>query len=113
MAGWRLEPTASCEAGGPEPPGGAGGGQGGIPLLPTTLATRTRKTKQLTQGYLKIHPRSQSHRLGAGLGKQEARSPPGAAFVAVELSAVGQLVHRHNTAGATRGCGQPSQQADK
>ena len=87
--------------------------RGASPLLPTTLATRTRKTKQLTQGYFKIHPRSQSHRLGAGLGKQEARSPPGAAFVAVELSAVGQLVHRHNTAGATRGCGQPSQQADK
>ena len=30
VAGGRLEPTASCEAGGPEPPGGAGG-QGGIP----------------------------------------------------------------------------------
>ena len=48
VAGWRLESTASCEAGGPEPPGGAGG-QGGIPLLPTTLATSTRKTIRLNQ----------------------------------------------------------------
>ena len=48
VAGWRLDSTASCEAGGPEPPGGAGG-QGGIPLLPTTLATSTRKTIRLNQ----------------------------------------------------------------
>ena len=31
----------------------------------------------------------------------------------VEPSGAGQLVHRHNTAGATRGCGKPSQQPDK
>ena len=69
VAGGRLEPTASCEAGGPEPPGGAGG-QGGIPLLPTTLATSTRKTIQLWQGYWKLHSRSFSCWLWAGLGKQ-------------------------------------------
>ena len=31
VAGWRLESTASCEAGGPEPPGGAGGQGGASP----------------------------------------------------------------------------------
>ena len=51
VAGWRLESTASCEAGGPEPPGGAGG-QGGIPLLPTTLATSNQENHQTQPSYL-------------------------------------------------------------
>ena len=42
------------------------------------------------------------------------KKPPWRSFRGcVELSAAGQLVHRHNTAGATRGCGKPSQQPDK
>ena len=51
-----------------------------------------------------------------GLGKQtsDMQEAPLRSFRGcVELSAAGQLVHRHNTAGATRGCGKPSQQPDK
>ena len=62
-----------------------------------------------------IHIIVQSLALGwIGKAESDLQEAPLRSFRGcVELSAAGQLVHRHNTAGATRGCGKPSQQPDE
>ena len=80
VAGWRLEPTASCEAGGPEPPGGAGGGQGGIPPPTNDPGHQNQENQTTYTRLLEDSSEITESQAWGWIGKARSKKPPWRSF---------------------------------